>query len=137
MLVTVARFIEPSEAHVVRALLDSAGLGSSTASEHHVTADYQISLALGGVRIQVPLENREEAEALVASYSRGELQRDLELELGIDAQDLCPQCSSREIAWRIPKATAFALLVFMLFLFSFPVRPSLGVCTSCGHKWHR
>lgn len=137
MLVTVARFIEPSEAHVVRALLESAGLGSSAASEHHVTADYQISLALGGIRIQVPLEHLDEAEALVASYLSGELQRDLESEVGVDPQDLCPKCSGREITWRTPKATAFALLIFMLLLFTFPVRGSLGTCASCGHRWHR
>ena len=137
MLVTVARFIEPSEANVVRALLESAGLGVSVASEHHVTADYQIPLALGGVRIQVPLEDLQEAEELVASYASGELQRDLESEVGVDPEDLCPDCSSREITWKTPSTTAFALLIVMLVFFTFPVRGSLGVCASCGHKWHR
>ena len=37
-MITVARYFEPAEAHVVRALLDSAGLEAVVADEHHVTA---------------------------------------------------------------------------------------------------
>lgn len=67
--VTVANYIEPSEAHVVRALLESAGLPATVADEHHVTANYPISTALGGVRVQVPKEHFEVAVFLLGGAS--------------------------------------------------------------------
>jgi hypothetical protein len=136
-LVTVASYVEPSEAHVVRALLESAGLPATVADEHHVTANYPISTALGGVRVQVPREHLEAARELVAAYASGELERELEAELG-EAPEACPACGSHRLARHVPAADkALAVTVFLLGGATFPTSESLVECGDCGHAWRR
>lgn len=136
-LATVASYVEPSEAHVVRALLESAGLPATVADEHHVTANYPISTALGGVRVQVPQEHFEAAAELVAAYSSGELERELESQLG-EPPEACPACGSHQLARHVPPGDkALAVAVFLLGGASFPTRDSLVECSDCRHTWHR
>lgn len=100
-MITVARYFEPSEAHVVRALLESAGLAATVADDHHVTANYPLSTALGGVRVQVPHESFEAARELVAAYASGELQRELEEQLG-EEPEACPECGAHGVTGQVP-----------------------------------
>jgi hypothetical protein len=134
-MITVARYFEPSEAHVVRALLESAGLRATVADEHHVTANYPISTALGGVRVQVPDENFEAAKALVAAYESGELQREFEQDVG-EEPEACPACGSASVTGRVPASTKMmAVAVFVLGSATFPTSDSVRKCASCGHSW--
>lgn len=134
-MITVARYFEPSEAHVVRALLESAGLRATVADEHHVTANYPISTAIGGVRVQVPDENIEAAKALVAAYASGELQRELEQDIG-EEPEACPACGSVAVTGRVPVSTKMlAIAVFFLGSATFPTTDSVRKCASCGHSW--
>jgi len=134
-MITVAHYFEPSEAHVVRALLASAGLHATVADEHHVIANYPISTALGGVRVQVPHEEVEAAKGLIAAYANGELQRELEEETG-DVPEACPACGSAELSGRVPvRSKVLAVAVFALGAATFPTRQSVRKCASCGHSW--
>ena len=134
-MITVARYFEPSEAHVVRALLASAGLHATVADEHHVTANYPISTALGGVRVQVPPDEVEAANALIASYTSGELQRQLEEEIG-DRPEACPACGSEDVGGRVPvRSKVLAVAVFALSAATFPTSDSLRKFAGCGHTW--
>ena len=136
-LVTVASYVEPSEAHVVRALLESAGLPATVADEHHVTANYPISTALGGVRVQVPQEHFEAAAELVAAYASGELERELESQLG-EPPEACPACGGHQLARHVPPGhKALAVTVFLLGGATFPTRDTLVECRDCGHAWRR
>jgi hypothetical protein len=134
-MITVARFFEPSEAHVVRALLESAGLMATVADDHHVTANYPISTALGGVRVQVPSEDLEAARELVAAYTNGDLQRELEAQLG-EQLDVCPECGATGSRGHVPVSSKLlAVAVFVLGSASFPTRDSERMCEGCGHTW--
>jgi hypothetical protein len=44
--VTVATFLSPWEAHIVRGLLETEGIPSTLGSEHHVGANWPLSQAL-------------------------------------------------------------------------------------------
>lgn len=134
-MITVARYFEPSEAHIIRALLESAGLTATVADDHHVTANYPLSTALGGVRVQVPHESVEEARELVAAYASGELQRELEAQLG-EAPEACPECGAHGVTGQVPvSAKLLAVAVFVLGSATFPSRDTLRKCDSCGHTW--
>ena len=134
-MITVARYFEPAEAHVVRALLDSAGLEAVVADEHHVTANYPLSTALGGVRVQVPSEHADAARALVDAYASGELQRDLEERTG-EPPETCPACGSTAVAGQVPARTKLlAVAVFIAGAATFPTRSSARKCGDCGHVW--
>ena len=137
MTVTVARYFDPSEAHVVRALLESAGLMATVADDHHVTANYPLSTALGGVRVQVPQEQAEAAREWVAAYASGELERELESETG-ETREACPACGSHRLTGHVPVADKLlAVAVFVVGAATYPSRDSLGECQDCGHTWQR
>ena len=134
-MITVARYFEPSEAHVVRALLESAGLRAVVADDHLVTANYPLSTALGGVRVQVPAEHLEAARELVAAYASGELQRELEAEVG-DQPEACPACGAAGSTGRVSAGTKLlAVAVFAFGAATFPTRESERKCSACGHTW--
>ena len=65
-LVTVESYTSPWDAHVACGLLESEGIPASVAGEHHVWANWPISQALGGVRIQVPQEHVAKAKEVLA-----------------------------------------------------------------------
>jgi hypothetical protein len=56
MLVTIATFSFPHEAHIAKAHLDSVGIPSFVADEYTVNMYWLLSNAMGGVRLQVPAE---------------------------------------------------------------------------------
>ena len=137
MTVTVARYFEPSEAHVVRALLESAGLQATVADDHHVTANYPLTGALGGVRVQVPAGQADEARALVAAYASGDLERELEEAVG-EPPEACPACGSTRFATRAPATgKLLAVAVWLFGAATFPLRGSRCECADCGHRWVR
>ena len=126
MLVTVARYSLPYEAHIARALLDSEGIPAFVADEHTINMQWLYSDALGGVRLQVP-EAFAEAAASILNEDR---EQDLAEEAGESAQ-ACPHCGSQDTAfYQIGRRWAF--LVFLGLNFPlFPVREGIK-CNACG-----
>jgi hypothetical protein len=59
---TVASFQDPVEAQIVCALLQSEGLSATVADLNLVTANWPWALAVGGVKVQVPHEEFEQAK---------------------------------------------------------------------------
>ncbi len=66
-LVTVFRAFNPMQAQVVRAQLDSAGLHPSVAHEIAALCTEGYSMAVGGIEVQVPENEAEDARALIAT----------------------------------------------------------------------
>lgn len=139
MPITVARYFEPSEAHVVRALLESAGLDATVADDHHVTLNYPLSTALGGVRVQVPADQAGAAAELVEAYTRGELESAIADGAGAeDAPPACPACGSQRFKPRVSGGSKLlAVAVFLFGSATFPTRESVYACNDCGHHWKR
>lgn len=65
MLVTIATFSFPHEAHLAKAQLDASGIPSFIADEHTINMQWLYSNAMGGVRLQVPAAFVAEAQALL------------------------------------------------------------------------
>lgn len=126
MLVTIASYSFPYEAHIARAKLDSEGIPAFVADEHTINMNWLYSNALGGVRLQVPAEFVEEAQKILAE----ERQEALE-ELDSGGFGVCPYCQSEDTEYyRVGRR--IALLVFLGI--NFPLFPtSDGIkCNSCG-----
>ena len=62
--VTLAVFLHPAEAHIARLRLESAGVACVLLDEM-MAGTSCLSLAVGGVKLQVPLDRRDEAAALL------------------------------------------------------------------------
>jgi hypothetical protein len=63
--VTVERFPDAIAAELARAKLESAGIGAYLADDLTVSIDWQLTTAIGGIRLQVPHEQASEARAVL------------------------------------------------------------------------
>jgi len=78
-LVEVARYLVPLEANLVQGCLVASGIPAVLADAHLVQTDMLLAPALGGVRILVPEEHLQQAQAVLEAFAQGEF------ELGEDA----------------------------------------------------
>jgi len=79
-LVTVAHFVNPLKANVLRACLESHGIHVFLWGEHLGTTHVFFSAMAGGMRVQVPSSQVERAKDVIAAWERGELAIDDEPE---------------------------------------------------------
>jgi hypothetical protein len=66
MLVTIATFSFPHEAHLARIRLEAADIDAFVADEHTINAQWLYSNAMGGVRLQVHATQAEHAARVLA-----------------------------------------------------------------------
>ena len=69
---TVARFLNPTDAHIVAACLHASGIAVLVADANLVQANALWAIAAGGARILVAAAHLDEARAVIAAYERGE-----------------------------------------------------------------
>lgn len=72
-LFVAAKFLNPTDAHLLCGCLAASGIPAVVADANHVQADLLIAPALGGVRILVPFSFLEQTFALLAAFERGDL----------------------------------------------------------------
>ncbi|MFZ6770811.1 hypothetical protein ACO0LM_27460 [Undibacterium sp. Di26W] len=147
-LTTVATYLNPWDAHLMRSLLESEGIAASLASEHHVWANWQWSLALGGVRLQVPLKDADMAKDVLSRFASGEFEAVLQDEMDADTTDAtdvadatdageprpaaCPHCGSTQLE-PAGSVGAMATALGILFLLGVIVPQHRDKkCGSCG-----
>lgn len=137
MLVTVATFTEPWEAHLFRLRLEAEDVPAVVAHEHHVWANWPYAMALGGVKVQVPRSALERALAVERRCRAGDYRSELETAFGPLDGDGCPRCGAAQIKSR-RSMPQLALLLASAFLAGliFPLRSSVHRCGSCRAKWH-
>ena len=83
--VTVGCYLHPIEAEIARGRLESEGIPAFLHSNNHSQIDWPITLALGGIRLQVP--------SCAAQKAREILQSVVPLP-DSDEEIACPSCGS-------------------------------------------
>jgi hypothetical protein len=68
----VARFLNPTDAHLARSALAAAGIPAILADANLVQANSLWSIALGGARVLVPARYHGDAEAIMKALERGD-----------------------------------------------------------------
>ena len=132
MLVTIGKYFNPLEAYIAQGRLEAEGFEVIIDHEHHVWADWPITMALGGVKLQVSAEVANEALKTLNKLNAGEYKL-------IDEDDsnpisLCPKCGCNKykearLRWKISLVTT--VLVYVPIPYSvFRVK-----CDECGYKW--
>ena len=66
-LVTIFKAFNPADAQLVRARLEAAGFQAIVADELAALSMDGYAMAIGGIRVQVPGEEAEEANAFLAA----------------------------------------------------------------------
>ena len=127
-LQTIASFTDALQAHIVKGKLESEGVHATVAHEHHVWANWMISNAIGGVKIQVPKAEVKIAKDILSDLESGKFE--------IESEDAikCPRCQSKDVvenkaSWRL------ALLGLFLLHIPIPYRRNTVTCNGCGNKW--
>ena len=136
MLVTCAHFYDPVEAHGVRARLEAEGIPATVADDQMINANWPLSVALGGAKVQVPEAYLAEARAVIESYGNGSFAADLDAEIGGDPDSTCPSCRGSSIKRSVPASQkVLAIGVFAISGATFSTRESLLQCQDCGEEW--
>ena len=93
-LVTIRRFRDLPAAHVALSKLESAGINCELADDEMIRLDWLISNGLGGIRLQVPedeVEDAQEVLAEIATTTVGELTNPQY------SEEICPSCGSIDL----------------------------------------
>lgn len=115
---TVAAFEYTADAQVMKGKFQSEGIEVFLKDEHTVDVDPLVSHAIGGVKLQVHLQDKEKAIALY-----NELR---EYEVDPKGQRIiCPACNENRVLIAAPKKN----LWYLLFPFFEPKRYE---CANCG-----
>ncbi len=128
MLITIARFSFPYEAHIARGKLEVAGIPAWVADEHLVNTQWLYSNAVGGVRLQVSHLDAQQALAVLHENELDEL-----IEAQGNDPTRCPDCGSEDVLIkREGRAPAFLMMITL----GFPLWPvdELICCQQCGKK---
>jgi hypothetical protein len=130
-LVTLRRYRDLSEALVARAVVESAGIYCFLKDENLVRLDWQVSNFIGGIRLQVDVQDVETAEAILSQPVPNEIF--IPDEPGF-IQPRCPRCTSTDITWERQGRKA-ALASLYLFSLPLPRGSESWHCNSCDLRW--
>jgi ribosomal protein S27AE len=120
---TVAAFEYTAEAQVMKGKFESQGIGVFLKDEHTLDADPLISNAIGGVKLQVHLKDKEAAIALYKEIREYEVDRN-------GRRIICPKCGEDKVLIAPPRKS----LLYMLFPFFEPTRYMCGECGEIFNK---
>jgi hypothetical protein len=114
MLVTVAAFQDPYEAHLFRGRLQAEGISAFVAHEMHVANKWYLSNALGGVKVQVSCDDIERARGVERACRQGEYRALLQAQIGDLDEPVCPHCGGTEFRRRRPLIRAAVAIAVSL-----------------------
>ena len=134
MLVTVARFLDPWEAHIVCGRLQADGILATVAFANHAIVNWPMAYALGGTAVQVPADYAEQAGRLIADYRAGRLAAEVVEDVPV-GEGRCPRCGSFDIRRTVPVRQRWMAALLGVFSATFPTRESEVECGECGMKW--
>lgn len=135
MLITVATFNDPLEAHIICGRLQADGIECFLADENIVQANWLYANAVGGVKLKVLQEDVEAAMAV------------LEEVRAVDATDgsvgeperhdvaTCPECSSSNVSYQ-KYHKRFAFASWLVLGFPIPWKKNRWICDDCGEEFH-
>lgn len=124
----IASFLKPFEAHLAKSRLVAEGIPAYLLDEHVISIAWHYSLALGGVKIQVPKEHAAQAKEIVFTDHTEELSAVFEM----DPPILCLKCGS-ETTYLLLADPWVAVLTWTLVGFPYPIMRNKQTCNRCGH----
>lgn len=121
---TVDRFFHPTEAHIAAGKLKSEGIPVFLLGINHASANWLLSNALGGIRLQVPASRVDDARHLLAQIA----------EPGEQDKSECPECGGSDTT-AMSNSRKLAFLAVHLFSIPIPWKSNRRHCQSCGAEW--
>lgn len=124
--VTVGWYLHPIEASIARMALETEGIPAFLDIVNSSCLAWPITLALGGVRLQVPPSEASRAAAILATHTEPDTVPEPEMH--------CPACGNAETKWdRLGWHVAFLLIHIPKI--PVPFSNWMQRCPACGHVW--
>ena len=129
---TIASYIDLPLAELAKAKLESEGIYCHLLNKHHVGMNWLYSQALGGVEIQVPVEDAEKATIILLKDESIFLDSE-ELEFPDTREcDLCVYCGSPNLELiKYSRLSAVLIIITQLPIIFWGTRYR---CRDCGKK---
>jgi hypothetical protein len=121
---TVDRFFHPTDAHIAAGKLESEGIPVFLLGINHASANWLLSNALGGIRLQVPARCANDARKLLAEIATSDGEGEPE----------CPECRGSDTT-AMSNSRKIAFLAVHLFSIPLPWQGNRRHCQSCGAEW--
>ena len=130
-LKTIASYRDLIIAELAKTKLESEGIPCFLANKHHVAANFLVSFALGGVKLQVRNDDAKKAMEILSQDLSNNLSDIEEKFSPLGQSDYCQKCNSTNV---LPirssrKAGALSLLLGLPLIF---FRKTYK-CNDCGH----
>ena len=131
MLITIGRYLNPIEAHIVKGRLEAEGVTAYVQHEHHIWAKWTISLALGCVKVQVRPKDVDASCVIIEKLLAGEYALADEEAAEISS---CPKCGCTKKD-RVNWSWKLALWAIMFLSLVLPYSIYKVACVECGYRW--
>ncbi len=131
MLITIGRYLNPIEAHIVRGRIEAEGVPAYVQHEHHIWAKWTISLALGYVKVQVRPEDVVASIAIIEKLEAGEFALADVDEIESNACSGCGSTKIERVNWSW-KLAIWGMLIFSIVILYTLYRVK---CIRCKHSW--
>lgn len=126
-LVTIATFLQPTEAYVAKGLLEAQGIVCYMQDEA-VAQTLLVSPVIGGAKLQVAASDVESAAQILAGDEAASA------EASVESAPACPECGSLN-ATRADASFFATLLLCLALVVPCPNLKRRWRCSKCGHKW--
>jgi hypothetical protein len=127
--IIVGSYSNEEEAYWAQHCLDSEGIESYLAFEHHNSLNRFLWIALGGVKVMVAGRDVPLARKLLAEYDAERYEKYKSLNVN------CPSCGSGDIARpSVPYFLLALLMILTIGIFALFFRFK-NECRECGQKW--
>jgi len=121
---TIDRFFHPTDAHIAAGKLESEGIPVFLLGINHASANWLLSNALGGIRLQVPASHVDDARQLMAQITKPSNEDEIE----------CPECGGSDTT-AMSNSRKIAFLAVHIFSIPLPWQKNRRHCQSCGADW--
>ncbi len=126
---TVASFREAYQAYLAKGRLETEGISAIVLDEHLAGINWMFSQAIGGVKVQVPEDDFEQAlKILEEDYAEDLIEMDPD-----KSTDRCPECGSASIS--VKPYSIWWLIPSLYFLCPVFFGRKRWKCNSCGAVW--
>jgi len=131
----------PTEATIVKSMLESSGLSPIIFDEMTIALQPFYSTAIGGVKILVPEDEAEDAKVIINEYlNNKETTTDKSRAAKKEKQKItkqCMSCGSQNIIKRydINKGALLVYILSLIGLLLLPFVKHVYTCMNCGKKW--
>jgi hypothetical protein len=133
-LITVVHFRDPWDAHIFRGRLEADGVPAFVTDDIVIGMRWYLSLAFGGVRVQVPNAYAARAAQILEDAESGTFEAELVEVFGDIDLRRCPKCSSANVRRR-PSLVEFLIGIGLTFMNAGKVVANRCTCRVCGTRW--